>query len=94
MILEFLDLTGLGALLAQLKEIFGFKSDLNASADLRRQYLLEVDYDKELAFDITEIITDEDIDIILEKNEAVMLTASGEILVNINDEYIVIERGE
>lgn len=89
MILEFLDLTGLGALLAQLKEIFGFKSDLDASAELRQQYLLEVDYGKELAFDTKEIV-----DIILEKNEALMLTASGEILVNINDEYIIIERGE
>jgi Ni,Fe-hydrogenase I small subunit len=94
MIIEFLDLTGLGALLAQIKQIFSTKAEVAAVEYDTDTYVLNVDYENTLAFDTKEIITSENVDIILEENEALMLTTSGEILVNINDEYIIIERGE
>ena len=56
--MTFLDKHGLGTLLAQLKNIFGYKSALDETMNIRRQYLLEIDYDKELAFDTTWIVGD------------------------------------
>ena len=53
---KFLDLKGLQTFLAKLKNIFGFKANLDNSMALRRQYLLEVDYEKDLAFNTTLII--------------------------------------
>ena len=40
----------LSNLLAQFKNIFGLKSVLDKNIEDRRQYLLEIDYEKELAF--------------------------------------------
>lgn len=57
--MEFLDKHGLGTFLTQLKNIFGYKSTLDENMEIRRQYLLEIDYDEELAFDTTLIITTE-----------------------------------
>lgn len=54
----FLDKKGLGTFLSQLKNIFGYKSKLDDSMDIRRQYLLEIDYEKELAFDVKQIVGD------------------------------------
>lgn len=54
--MNFLDKKGLGTFLAQLKNIFGYKSNLNNSMDIRRQYLLEIDYEQELAFDTDWIV--------------------------------------
>ena len=51
--MEFLDIIGLRVFLDQLKNIFGYKATLDESVETRRQYLLEIDYEKELAFDIT-----------------------------------------
>lgn len=56
--MNFLDKKGLSTFLAQLKNIFGYKSKLDNSMDIRRQYLLEIDYEKELAFDTSMIIGD------------------------------------
>lgn len=56
--MQFLDKHGLSTFLAQLKNIFGYKSALDETANIRRQYLLEIDYDKELAFDTTWIVGD------------------------------------
>lgn len=56
--MNFLDKKGLGVFLAQLKNIFGYKSALDETMDIRRQYLLEIDYEKELAFDTTWIVGD------------------------------------
>ena len=46
----FLNKTGLNTLLIQLKNIFGSKSILDTCVEARRGNLLEIDYDKELAF--------------------------------------------
>lgn len=54
----FLDIKGLGTFLAQLKNIFGYKSNLDNSMDIRRQYLLEIDYETELKFDTSWIVGD------------------------------------
>ena len=57
-------------------------------------YILDIDYESTLAFDTSEIVPDEDEDIVLEENESLLSTTSDEILVNINDKYIIIEKGE
>lgn len=56
--MQFLDKHGLGTFLTQLKNIFGYKSALDETMDIRRQYLLEIDYEKELAFDTSFIVGD------------------------------------
>ena len=56
--MQFLDKHGLSTFLAQLKNIFGYKSALDETMDIRRQYLLEIDYEKELAFDTSFIVGD------------------------------------
>ena len=56
--MQFLDKKGLSVFLAQLKNIFGYKATLDNSMDIRRQYLLEIDYEKELKFDTTWIVGD------------------------------------
>ena len=56
--MTFLDKHGLGTFLTQLKNIFGYKSAVDETMDIRRQYLLEIDYEKELAFDVNQIIGD------------------------------------
>lgn len=54
--MQFLDKQGLGTFLAQLKNIFGYKSKLDNSMDIRRQYLLEIDYESTLKFDTNWIV--------------------------------------
>ena len=54
--MNFLDKAGLRTFLSQLKNIFGLKSDLDKNMEIRQQYLLEIDYEKELAFDTTWIV--------------------------------------
>ena len=56
--MNFLDKKRLGTFLAQLKNIFGYKSALDETMDIRRQYLLEIDYDKTLKFDTSWIVGD------------------------------------
>lgn len=56
--MNFLDKHGLGTFLAQLKNIFGYKSALDETMNIRQQYLLEIDYEKELAFDTSFIVGD------------------------------------
>jgi hypothetical protein len=56
--MQFLDKHGLGIFLAQLKKIFGYKATLDETMNIRKQYLLDVDYEKELAFDTTWIVGD------------------------------------
>ena len=56
--MQFLDKKGLKTFLAQLKNIFGYKSALDETMNIRRQYLLEIDYEKELSFDTSFIVGD------------------------------------
>lgn len=56
--MQFLDKQGLGTFLAQLKNIFGYKSSLDENMEIRRQYLLEIDYDEALAFNTSWIVGD------------------------------------
>ena len=53
--MQFLDKHGLGTFLAQLKNIFGYKSTLDENMKIRQQYLLEIDYENTLAFDTSHI---------------------------------------
>ena len=54
--MQFLDKHGLGVFLAQLKNIFGYKSALDETMEIRQQYLLEIDYENTLAFDTDFIV--------------------------------------
>ena len=54
----FLNKTGLNTLLMQLKNIFGSKSVLDTCMEARRSNLLEIDYDKELAFNTDFLVGD------------------------------------
>lgn len=54
----FLNKTGLNTLLMQLKNIFGSKSILDTCMEARRSNLLEIDYDKELAFNTDFLVGD------------------------------------
>lgn len=68
--MQFLDKQGLGTFLAQLKKKFFIpdKNDnsrlrpslevLNKNMDIRRQYLLEIDYENTLAFNTSFIVGD------------------------------------
>lgn len=56
--MQFLNKIGVGDIIARLKEKFGSKTEVDEVKAARQQYLLEIDYDKDLAFDITEKITD------------------------------------
>ncbi len=56
--MTFLDKKGLKTFLAQLKNIFGYKSTLDESMEARRVNLLEIDYENTLAFDTTWIVGD------------------------------------
>lgn len=56
--MSFLDKNGLSTLFTQLKNIFGYKSILDESMEIRKQYLLEIDYEKDLAFDVNQLIGD------------------------------------
>ena len=53
---QFLDKHGLSIFFAQLKNIFGYKSALDETMDIRRQYLLEIDYENTLAFNTSQIV--------------------------------------
>lgn len=66
--MQFLDKKGLRTFLAQLKKLFYIPDRvnskelrpslevLNKNMELRQQYLLEIDYEKELAFDTSFIV--------------------------------------
>ena len=84
-LIEFLEL---------MKATFGEKTLTTKHREALNTYILNINYESALAFDTKEIVTGENDGIILEENEAMALTKSGEILVNINDEYIIIEKGE
>lgn len=56
--MTFLDKHGLGTFLTQLKNIFGYKSALDETMNIRQKHLLEIDYNKDLAFDTTWIVGD------------------------------------
>lgn len=91
---SFLNLSGLSTLLDQLKQKFSPKAEV-AQIELDTEtYVLNIDYESTLAFDTREIITSGNDDITLAENESLLLTGSDEILVNINDEYIIIKKGE
>lgn len=48
--MKFLDKNGLKEFLKGLKNILGLKDELDASMTARRTYLLEIDYEQDLAF--------------------------------------------
>ena len=58
--MQFLDKIGLKTFLTQfkIKDIFGKKSTLENAMKVRQQYLLEIDYDKELAFNTDFLVGD------------------------------------
>lgn len=56
--MKYLDKKGLDTLLVQLKNIFGYKSALDKTMEIRKQHLLEIDYEKELAFNTDWIVGD------------------------------------
>ena len=91
---NFLNLSGLATLLDQLKQKFSSKAEVTQIELDTDTYVLNIDYESTLAFDVKEIVVSENDDITLEENESLLLTGSDEILVNINDEYIIIEKGE
>lgn len=49
--------SNLRPLLEKIKNIFGFKSTVDQVAADRRQYLLEIDYDTELAFNTEALVS-------------------------------------
>ena len=55
--MQFLNKQGLGTFLAQLKDIFGRRLTLEEAAAARELYLLNIDYEKELAFDTSLIVS-------------------------------------
>lgn len=96
---HFLDSAGLATFFAQLKGLFATSEEVTAVTDATDVYILNIDYENTLAFDTKEIVIGENDDIVndditLEENESLLSTTSDEILVNINDEYIIIEKGE
>jgi len=56
--MQFLDKKGLSTFLAQLKNIFGNKTTLDQCTETRATYLLNIDYEHDLAFDVKQIIFD------------------------------------
>lgn len=54
--MKFLDKNGLKEFLKGLKNILGLKDKLDASMTARRTYLLEIDYEQDLAFNVDWII--------------------------------------
>lgn len=94
--MKVLTLEKLREFLELMKTTFGEKTLATNHREALNTYLLNIDYENTLAFDTKETVTDENEngDIILEEKEAMVLTKSSEILVNINDEYIIIEKGE
>lgn len=89
----FLNLTGLTTFLAQLTSFFAATSEVAQVESDTDTYVLSIDYESLLSFDTTEIIIGED-DITLADNEALLSTASDEILIGANYEYIIVEGGE
>ena len=60
MVKNFLDQIGLTTFFAQLKSISSTSSEVAAVEADTDTYVLNIDYDSTLAFDTTEIITEED----------------------------------
>jgi hypothetical protein len=54
--MQFLDKTGLKAFLDGFKKILGSRDNLETSMATRREYLLEIDYEKDLAFNTDVVI--------------------------------------
>lgn len=54
--MQFLDKNGLKAFLDGFKKILGSRDNLETSMATRREYLLEIDYEKDLAFNTNVVI--------------------------------------
>ena len=98
MALKILTLSRLGEFLTECKKIFASQIETTANTLDINEHLLNIDYESALWFDTSEIISDQDTipseDVILEENESLISILSDEILVDANDAYIIIERGE
>ena len=57
---NFLNLPGLSTFFTQLKNIFATTSEITAVESDTDTYVFNIDYDSALAFDTSEIITDEE----------------------------------
>lgn len=90
---KFLNSTGLATFLVQLKSFFATTVEVGQVKEDTSAYVLNVDYESLLAFDIAEIVTSED-DVILEENESLLLSSDDSVLVDANNTYIIVERGE
>lgn len=88
---EFLDDIGLKHLLEKLKDLLATKKQVQQIVDETNEYLLEIDYDAILGFNIDEIIGEEDLDIVLDENESLTSTKYGQILVDANNSYITVK---
>lgn len=92
---EFLDDTGLKHLLEKMKDLLATKKQVQQIVDDTNEYVLEVDYEDILGFDVNEIIDEEDFeDVVLEANESLTSTKYGQVLVDANNSYITIKMEE
>lgn len=91
---QFLDLTGLATFLNQLKGLFSTKDTVENVEANTNTYILNIDYENNLAFNTSEIIEDNSEDVILNANEAMLLSSEDDIIVDINWAYITVEKGE
>ena len=91
---QFLDLNGLRTFLNQLKWLFATKEAVSNVEANTNTYILNIDYENNLAFNTSEIIEDNSEDVILNANEAMLLSSEDDIIVDINWAYITVEKGE
>ena len=54
--MQFLDINGLKAFLDKLKNILGYKNALEMSMNTRREYLLNIDYERDLSFNVNAVL--------------------------------------
>ena len=54
--MQFLDINGLKVFFGEIQKFLGSKDSLDASMTARREYLLEIDYEKDLAFNTNVVI--------------------------------------
>lgn len=91
---KLLNINGLSTLLNQLKQKFSTKAEVSQVEADTDTYVLNIDYENTLAFNTFEIVVSENDNIILEENESLISTMSDEILIDANNAYIIIEKGE
>lgn len=93
MTIKFLTLQRLSEFLNECKALFASQTEvLKNDADIDT-YVLNIDY-SELEFDTSEIIKDYVEDVELDEDEAMLLLSGDTVLVDANEAYITILKGE